>query len=79
MICTDFSAGGATVHEPDAETPLSVAVTVTTCGELTFPAWTWNCIQAMFACMVMVAGTGSAFGSELLIWMTAALGGAVAS
>src|SRR2546425_4805605 len=65
-INSDFSAAGATVSEPDADAPLSVAVIVTGVGDVTWPACIWNCVHAKFAGIVIVAGTGAAVGFELV-------------
>ena len=65
-IVSESSAVGATVNEPDAEAPWSVAVIVTGVGDVTWPACIWNCVQAKFAGIVIVAGTGAALGFELV-------------
>jgi len=51
-------------------------VIVTGVCVVTCPAFIWNCIHAVLAGMVTVAGTGAALGSELLRLMTAPLEGA---
>ena len=65
-IVSDFNEGGCKVNCADAEPELSVAVSVTGVGAVTCPACTWNCIQAVLAGIVIVAGTGNAPGLELL-------------
>src|SRR5712691_1257984 len=76
VIDSDFSAVGWTVRSPEAEPPLSVAVIVTGVGEVTWPACITNCVHAMLAGMVIVAGTGAALGFELVRLMFVAVGGA---
>src|SRR2546422_2289090 len=75
VIDSDFSAVGCTVRSPEAEPPLSVAVIVTGVGEGTWPACIMNCVHAMLAGMVIVAGTGAALGFELVRLMFVAVGG----
>jgi hypothetical protein len=65
-IVSDFNEGGCKLNCAEAEAELSVAVSVTGSGAVTCPACTWNCIQAVLAGMVIVAGTGTAPGFELL-------------
>src|SRR5437867_10753060 len=75
VIDSDFSAVGCTVRSPEAEPPLSVAVIVTGVGEVTWPACIMNCVHAMLAGIVIVAGTGAALGFELVRLMFVAVGG----
>jgi len=74
----DFRDGGSTVSCPVALAPFTVAVMVTGVDETTWPACIWNCNQPMLRCMLTVAGTGAAFGSELVRLMTAPLAGTAA-
>lgn len=67
----DLSDGGSTVSCPVALAPFTVAVMVTGVEETTWPACIWNCSQPMLPGMVTVAGTGAAFGSELVRLITA--------
>src|SRR5262245_34304680 len=62
----EFSDGGRTVNCTDADTPLSVAVSVTGVTTLTCPACIWNCIQAKPPVIVTVGATGAAVGLELV-------------
>ena len=55
---------------------MSVAVIVTRVGDATCPACIWNCVQAMLAGIVIVAGTGAALGFELVRLIFVGLGGA---
>src|ERR1051326_6740056 len=66
-----LSEGGSTLNCTEADPELSVAVMVTGVGEVTCPACIWNCIHAVLPGMVTVAGTGAAFGSELVRLTTA--------
>lgn len=52
---------------------------VTGVGEVTCPARIWNCVQAMLAGIVIVAGTGAAAGFELVRLIVVAFGGAAVS
>lgn len=74
----DLTDGGSTVSCPVALAPFTVAVMVTGVDETTWPACIWNCNHPMLPGMVTVAGTGAAFGSELVRLMTAPLAGAAA-
>src|SRR5215204_3800075 len=65
-IVNDFSEGGCNVICAEAEPKLSVAVSVTGVGAVTCPACTWNCIHAVLPGIVIVAGTGTRLGFELL-------------
>jgi len=65
-IVSDFNEGGCNVNCADAEAELSVAVSVTGVGAVTWPACTWNWVQAALPGIVIVAGTGTAPGLELL-------------
>lgn len=73
---SDLIDGGNTVSCVEADPELSEAVMVTGVCAVTCPAFIWNCIHAVFAGMVTVAGTGAALGSELVKLMTAPLDGA---
>jgi hypothetical protein len=65
-IVSDFKDGGCKTNWVDAEPELSEAVRVTGVAAVTWPACTWNCVQAVFPGIVTVAGTGTAPGFELL-------------
>ena len=65
-IVSDFNEGGCKVNCVDAEAELSVAVSVTGAGAVTWPACTWNCVHAVLPGIAIVAGTGTAPGFELL-------------
>ena len=65
-IISHFNEGGLKVNCAEAEPELSAAVSVTGVGAITCPACTWNCIQAVLPGIVIVAGTGTAPGFELL-------------
>jgi len=65
-IVNDFNEGGCKVNCAEAESELSDAVIVTGVGEVTCPACTWNCVQAVLPGIGIVAGTGTASGFELL-------------
>jgi hypothetical protein len=77
-IVSDFKDGGCNVNCADAEPELSVAVIVTGAGAVTCPACNWNCIQAVLPGIVIVAGTGTAPGFELLRLIVAPPGGTAA-
>jgi hypothetical protein len=77
-IVNDFNEGGCKVNCAEAEAELSVAVSVTGVGAVTWPACTWNCVQAVLPGIVIVAGTGSAPGLELLRLIVAPPAGAAA-
>jgi hypothetical protein len=72
----DFKDGGSTVSCPVALAPFTVAVMVTGVDETTWPACIWNCNHPILPGMVTVAGTGAAFGSELVKLITAPPAGA---
>ena len=72
----DLIEGGSTVIFNVVVPELSVAVTVTGVGVVTCPAWAWNCIHPVLPGMFTVAGTGNAFGSELVKLITAPFKGA---
>ena len=78
-MVSDFSADSPTVSCPLADAPLSVAVIVAGVGEATWPACIWNWVQAMFAGIVIDAGTGAAPGFELARLIVVATGGALVS
>lgn len=78
-IVSDFSADSPTVSCPLADAPLSVAVIVAGVGEATCPACIWNWAHAMFAGIVIDAGTGAALGFELAKLIVVATGGALVS
>src|SRR5262249_60845387 len=61
-ICSDARDGGSTMNCPVADTPFSVAVSVTGVGTVTCAAVIWNCVQAVPPCIGIVAGTGAAVG-----------------
>ena len=65
-IVSDFNAVGCTVSVPDADLPFSDAVIVAAVGDVAWPACSWNCVHAMFACITMDAGTGATDGFELV-------------
>ena len=73
---SDLMDGGNTVSCAEAEPELSEAAMVTGVSLVTWPAVIWNCIHAVLAGMVTVAGTGAALGSELVKLITAPLDGA---
>jgi hypothetical protein len=77
-IVSDFNEGGCKVNCAAAEPELSVAVIVTGAGVVTCPACTWNCIQAVLPGIVIVAGTGTTLGFELLMLIVAPPAGAAA-
>ncbi len=77
-IESDFSDGGSTLNEADADAVLSVAVSVTGVGEVTCPACMKNCVQAVLPGIVIVDGTGAAVGFELVSVMVAPLAGTAA-
>ena len=68
---SDWRDGGRTVSCAVADPELSEAVMVTGVSVVTWPAFSWNCIHAVFPGIVTVAGTGAAFVSELVKLMTA--------
>jgi hypothetical protein len=72
----DVKTLGATVSWPDAEPPFSDAVIVTGVEDETCPADIWNCVQARFAGIVTVAGTGAATPFELVSAIDVAAAGA---
>src|SRR4051812_7437505 len=72
---SDFSAAGSTVNRPEAETPLSVAVIVTGVGGVTWPSATWKSVQPWVPGIVIVAGTGTTEGFELVRVTVAPLAG----
>src|SRR5947209_7491086 len=72
----DLIEGGSTFTWADADPEFSVAVIVTGVEAVTCPACIWNCVQPMFAGMFTVAGTGRAFGLELVRFTTAPPAGA---
>ncbi len=74
----DLSEGGSTLNCTEADPELSVAVSVTGVDVVTWPACIWNCIHAVFAGMVTVAGTGAALGLELARLIAAPEGPAAA-
>src|SRR5690348_8316702 len=63
---TDFSAVGSTVIWSETDTPLSVAVIVTGVGTATCPSEIWKSVQAWVPGIVIVAGTGTTEGFELV-------------
>lgn len=65
-IVSDLNEVGCKVNCVEAEAELSVAVIVTGVGAVTWPACTWNCIHAVLPGIVIVAGTGTAPGLELV-------------
>ena len=65
-IVSDFNEGGCKVNCAEAEPELSVAVSVTGVGVVTCPTCNWNCIHAVLPGIVIVAGTGTTLGFELL-------------
>ena len=65
-IVSDFNEGGCKVNCAEAEAELSAAVIVTGVGVDTWPACTWNCVQAALPGIAIVGGTGTAPGLELL-------------
>lgn len=75
-MVSDLMDGGNTVSCVDADPELSEAVMVTGVSVVTWPAFIWNCIHAVLAGIVTVAGTGAALGSELIKLMIAPLDGA---
>jgi len=77
-IESDFSDGGSTLNEADADPELSVAVSVTGVGEVTCPACMKNCVQAVLPGIVIVDGAGAAVGFELVSVMVAPLAGTAA-
>src|SRR3989442_14249536 len=77
-IESDFSDGGSTLNEADADPELSVAVSVTGVGEVTCPACMKNCVQAVLPGIVIVDGAGAAAGLELASAMVAPLAGTAA-
>ena len=77
-IESDFSDGGNTLNEADADTALSVAVSVTGVGEVTCPARMKNCVQAVLPGIVIDDGAGAAVGFELVSVMVAPLAGTAA-
>src|SRR5262249_38984100 len=77
-IVSDFSDGGSTLNEGEADPELSVAVRVTGVEVVTCPACIWNWVHAVLPGMVIVAGTGAAAGFELVRLMVAPLAGTAA-
>ena len=77
-IVTDFNEVGCNVNCAEADAELSDAVSVTGVATLTCPACTWNCIQAVLPGIVIVAGTDTAPGLELLRVIVAPPAGAAA-
>lgn len=77
-IVSDFNEGGCKVNCAEAEPEFSVAVSVTGVAVVTCPACTWNCIQAVLPGIVIVAGTGTTPGFELLRLMVAPPAGTAA-
>src|SRR2546425_11506432 len=77
-IESDFSDGGSTLNEADADPELSVAVSVAGVGEVTCPACMKNCVQAVLPGIVIVDGAGAAVGFELVSVMVAPLDGTAA-
>ena len=65
-MVSELNEGGCRVNCAEAEAELSDAVSVTAVAALTCPACTWNCIQAVLPGIVIVAGTDTAPGLELL-------------
>lgn len=78
-IVSDCKAVGCTLRVPDADLPFSDAVIVAEAGDEAWPACTWNCVHAMFAGIVMDAGTGATDGFELVNAMAVAVDGAAVS
>src|SRR3954469_18969119 len=76
LMVSALSEGGSTLNCTEADPELSVAVIVTGVGAVTCPACIWNCIHAVLPGMVTVAGTGAAFGSELVRLITEPAAGA---
>ncbi len=72
----ELREGGSTLNWRLAWPELSVAVSVTGVGEVTWPACIWNCIHAVLPGMLTDAGTGAARGLELVRLMTAPPAGA---
>src|SRR5712691_11172808 len=62
---SSFRVGGRKVNWFETDTPLSVAVRVTSVGTLTGPTFVGNCAQAMLPGIVIVGGTGARLGCEL--------------
>ena len=77
-IVSDCNEGGCKVNCAEAEAPLSAAVSVTGVSAVTCPACIWNCVQAVLPGIVIVAGTGTAPGLELLRLIVAPPAGAAA-
>lgn len=75
-MLSDFNDGGSTLNCTEAVPEFSVAGMETGVLETTWPAVNWNCIHAVFPGMLTEAGTGAAFGSELVRLMTAPAEGA---
>ena len=72
---SSFSVGGRIVIWLEADTPLSVAVSVTTVGEVTCPTVIGNSGQACVPGIEIDAGTGSSDGCELVRATVAPLAG----
>jgi hypothetical protein len=72
---SSFSVGGRIVIWLEAESPLSVAVSVTTVGDVTCPTVNGNCVHACVPCIEIVAGTGATDGWELESAIVAPLAG----
>lgn len=77
-IVSDFNEGGCNVNCAAAEPALRLAVSVTGVGVVTCPACNWNCIQAVLPGIVIVAGTGTTPGLELLMLIVAPPAGTAA-
>jgi hypothetical protein len=76
-MVSDFNADSPTVSWPLADWPFSVAVIVAGVADATWPACIWICAHAMFAGIVIDAGTGAALGFELVRLTLVATGGAL--
>ena len=77
-MMSDFNEGGCKVNCAEAEPELNDAVSVTGVGCVTCPACTWNCIHAVLPGIVIVGGTGTALGFELLMLIEAPPAGTAA-
>ena len=74
VIISVLSEGGSTLSWALELPAFNVAVMLTGVDEVTCPDFIWNCVQAVFAGITIVAGTGAAVGSELFRLIVAPLG-----